>query len=369
MSNRVFTCKINNKECFDFRVMRTLCLVIVILCCSVFATAQIKYEVTTSTFLNVRSYASTDAPVLGTINNRGEVYVYDIANGWAKISYDGGYAYISSDYITKVVDRTSMSQQELREFDLPFWGIGKGNSEWMTYVIVVISVLLFIVRRKRNNTPLEDGLHVFNVILFLSVSVLELAYLSLMGSDAIWFCTPDKVGWLWTIIDFIIFGIIVYNQFMCFFNTLADVEYNSCGSFSKYWGIYSWIWGIIIGVISSFFLPVILPFVGIAFAVCQLVQIVLIFRGVLSKGGWGHAFLCLVVYLLGSLSTVLILVHFVVLLLIVVVGYFVLKVIGSASSLSSKGCCRSCGHYNNNYCLYHCIDIYDPDCKTCNYYK
>lgn len=53
--------------------MRTLCLVIVILCCSVFATAQIKYEVTTSTFLNVRSYASTDAPVLGTINNRGEV--------------------------------------------------------------------------------------------------------------------------------------------------------------------------------------------------------------------------------------------------------------------------------------------------------
>lgn len=155
----------------------------------------------------------------------------------------------------------------------------------MTYVIVVISVLLFIVRRKRNNTPLEDGLHLFNVILFLSVSVLELAYLSLMGSDAIWFCTPDKVGWLWTIIDFIIFGIIVYNQFMCFFNTLADVEYNSCGSFSMYWGIYSWIWGIIIGVISSFFLPVILPFVGIAFAVCQLVQIVLIFRGVLSKEG------------------------------------------------------------------------------------
>ncbi|MEI3134916.1 MAG: SH3 domain-containing protein [Phocaeicola sp.] len=97
--------------------MRTLCLVIVILCCSVFATAQIKYEVTTSTFLNVRSYASTDAPVLGTINNGGEVYVYDIANGWAKISYDGGYAYISSDYITKVVDRTSMSQQELREFE------------------------------------------------------------------------------------------------------------------------------------------------------------------------------------------------------------------------------------------------------------
>lgn len=98
------------------------------------------------------------------------------------------------------------------------------------------------------------------------------------------------MGWLWTFIDFIIFGIIAYNQFMCFFNTLADVEYNSYGSFSKYWGIYSWIWGIIIGVISSLFFPVILPFVGIAFVVCQLVQNSIDIQGSVAERRMGACF-------------------------------------------------------------------------------
>lgn len=369
MSNRVFTCKINNKECYDIRVMKTLCLTILLLCCGIIATAQNKYEVTTNTFLNIRSYASTDAPVLGTIDNGGEVYVCEIVDGWAKITYGGGYAYVSSDYITKVVDSVPVSAQKSGGFDLSSFCIGKGDAKWLVYIITVLSILLFIVRKKRNDTPLEDGLHVFNVILFLSVAVIELVYLSFMGSDAVWFCIPDKVGWLWTIVDFIIFGIIVYNQFMCFFDTLADVEYNSYGSFDKRWGIYSWTWGIVIGVISGIFFPAALPFVGIAFAVCQLVQLVLIFKGVVPQGGWGHAFLCLAVYLLGSLSTVLILAHFVVLLLIVVVGYFILRLIGNASSSSSRGCCRSCSHYGSNYCSYHSINIYEPDNKTCDYYR
>ncbi len=70
--------------------MRVFIWLIFNLCCCLFLTAQTKYEVTTNTFLNIRSSASVDAPVVGTIDRGGEVDVYTIENGWAKIAFDDG---------------------------------------------------------------------------------------------------------------------------------------------------------------------------------------------------------------------------------------------------------------------------------------
>ena len=129
---------------------------------------------------------------------------------------------------------------------------------------------------------------------------------------------------------------------MCYFNTLVDVEYNSGGGFDKRWGLYSWAGGIITAILSGIFFPTALlsgiffptalPFILIAFVICQLIQIVLIFKGTLPYGGVGNAFLCTAVYLLGSLASILILAHFVVLLIIVLVAYFILSIIGKTSS-------------------------------------
>ena len=161
--------------------------------------AQTKYEVTANTFLNIRSYADADAPVLGTVDKGGKLDVYEISNGWAKIAYDGGYAYVSSTYLKKVQAVSSVSPiNDNRAFDFSSWGISKGGVEWMAYLIVGLSVVLFLIRKSRGDAPLEDSenLYRINWILFLVVAVIELVYVTIMGSDSIWFCIPDKVGWL-----------------------------------------------------------------------------------------------------------------------------------------------------------------------------
>lgn len=339
-----------------------------LLCCCLLAVAQTKYEVTANTFLNIRSYADASAPVLGTVDKGGKVDVYEIANGWAKIGYDGGYAYVSADYLRKI-ENTATVQSTSTGYDFSSWSFSKGGAEWMAYVIAGLSIILFFIRKMRGEDPLNDSgnLYVINWILFLVVAILELVYVAIMGSDSIWFCIPDKVGWLWTIIDFFIFGFIVYNQFMCFFNTLEDTAYNSYGSFDRRWGIYSWVGGIVGAIITGIFFPVAVPFVLIAFVICQIIQIVLIFRGVMPKGGLGYAFLCTVVYLLGSISTVLILAHFVVLLVIVLIGYFVLSLISASNKGSSRRCCENCTHYySSGYCNYRDEYISDAGSKVCS---
>lgn len=50
--------------------------------------------------LNVRSYASTNAPVIGKLKRGDSVKVYSINNGFAKIEYRGRTGYVSERYIT-----------------------------------------------------------------------------------------------------------------------------------------------------------------------------------------------------------------------------------------------------------------------------
>lgn len=349
--------------------MRTYLWTIILSCCCLYCAAQTEYKVTARTFLNIRSYASQEAPILGTIDKGGKVEVWEITDGWAKISHDDGYAYVSAKYLKRVGGKAPAASRAERKFHLPSLGLATGKAKWMAYVIAAFSVALFCIRLNRGDSPLDDGLYVANWIVFLATALAELVYLVQMGGDSIWFCIPDTVGWLWTIINFLLFGFVVYNQFLCFFNTLEDVEYNSCGSFDKRWGLYSWAGGIVGGIVTGIFFPAAVAIVAVAFIVCQIVQIVLIFTGIVPRGGLGNAFLCAAVYLFGSLATVLILAHFVVLLIIVLVAYFVLYIIGHSSNRSSGECCANCSYYSGGYCSYHHGHVYDVHNKTCDHHS
>ena len=58
------------------------------------------YVVTTSS-LNVRKGPSTTYDILGTFGSGDRINVYSITDGWAKISYNNGIAYVSAKYITE----------------------------------------------------------------------------------------------------------------------------------------------------------------------------------------------------------------------------------------------------------------------------
>lgn len=342
--------------------MKTLCLTLVLALCSVIALAQEKYEVTASSSLNIRSEASASALVLGKLEKGAIVTVLEISNGWAKIDYNESYGFISAQYIKRAGSQAAVASPEAGPGNIKF---SMGFSKAMVYIVLALSAALYFIRRKRDGDPLVDNLYVANVVIFLVTCVVEIAYVLAVADDATWFCSPSRVGWLWTIVNFVIFAFVVYNQIMCLLNTLQDVQYNSYASFDWQWGIYSWPIAAVAGIICGFIFQPGVTIVGILLLIAQLVQIYIIFKNVVPEGGWLRALLCTVVYLAGAIATLSVLVHFIVLLIVVLVGYVVLYILGQGSGGSSRPC-STCVHLSGGYCSQGGGRISNPSGTTCS---
>jgi hypothetical protein len=153
--------------------------------------------------------------------------IYEISNGWAKIRVNNGYAYVSAQYIkarpdlnpkTEVKKSTHSGKFGNLSFNFSF-GIGEAKAKNMVFGIAILSLLLYIISWLREDELSTNNiLYVSNLIIFLLVVIMEIVYIVEMQSSTLWFCDPSRVGWLWTIIDFLIFGGIVYNQILCLFN-------------------------------------------------------------------------------------------------------------------------------------------------------
>ncbi len=347
-----------------------ICILFLLILGTLTMYGQQNYIVNVNTYLNVRNNANENAEVIGTLKNGETVCVYDFNGNWAKISYKNGYGYINREYIHLVSAHSSnKTSKKTKTFSLD---INKGlfnsfpvSREWI-YVIILLSGILFIIRLIRKEKHLEGKLHLFNWIIFTLACIAEIIYILCVQDDVIWFCIPDKVGWVATIINFLLFGFIVYNQLMCLFNTLTDVQYNSYAVFDWRWGIYSWPAAVLAGLICGFFFQPGLMIVGILFLIAQIIQLVIVFKNVVPKGGIGHAILCSSVYSIGSIATFLALVHFLILLVIVLVALFILSIIGKVQEAENNKRCSNCSHLSGSYCYKRGETIYNPSSKVCN---
>lgn len=96
--------KINNKqkgEKFPIIYFKTFVFLLFINLASN-VMGQEKYEVISTSRLNVRNKPSTNSSVIGTLNPHEQIDVYSIIDSWAKISYKSRMAYVSSKYIRKI---------------------------------------------------------------------------------------------------------------------------------------------------------------------------------------------------------------------------------------------------------------------------
>ncbi|GAA0699462.1 hypothetical protein GCM10008904_04710 [Paraclostridium ghonii] len=66
--------------------------------------APSKTKVVTATSLNVRSGASTNSSVMGSLKQNEKVEVISESNGWSKIKYNGKEGYVSSSYLKDYSD-------------------------------------------------------------------------------------------------------------------------------------------------------------------------------------------------------------------------------------------------------------------------
>ncbi len=88
--------------------------------------------------LNIRSKASTKAKVLGTLSKGDAVKVYSIDGDWAKISYDGGTAYVAAKYLAEMgtisVAKTSSSSSSGSSGGGSGSSSGGGSSDIMVWL-------------------------------------------------------------------------------------------------------------------------------------------------------------------------------------------------------------------------------------------
>ena len=314
---------------------RLLLSFITVLCSVILLNAQERYEVISSSSLNVRSYASTSGQVIGTLNSGTVVNVYEINGDWAKIIHNGRYGYISSKYIRKSLpqseEKVVTSQTVERESAKTY------NVEWMIWVILGLTIVLSIVNKKVRDGYILVGTEYFlNSALFLLICIFECIYFIKMGDERVWFCMPDEIGWIGAIIGFIAFGWVVYTQIFGYFDVIRDIKYNA-GDFNMKLGLYSWPVAIVLGLIASFAgWDGVINWIIAILVVCQIIQIVIIYVQVEEKGGAAHAVFACFVYLLASIATILITLQFIQLLIIVAIALFVICALASGSSKSSS---------------------------------
>lgn len=318
-------------------------LLFLILACLFFlpSFAQSQYVVTAESSLNVRSAASSGAGVIGKLQKGDKITVLYVSNGWARIDYNGRAGYVTQKYIKQCPSQSTTSQNEKKESNFSFSSFdldkyATGDVEWMIFVIAALLLILRVLYRIfEKDVAFIQSNRTLLAVFFLIIVGLELVYLIMMGSDAIWFCMPDTVGWLWAIIGFCAFGYIIFAQLMCLAITIAyssDINlFEDCK-----WGVYSWIGFAIAGVIMGFadwgeYAWILITALGI----CQLIQMYLIYKEVYPYQGVLWALLCILIYILGSIATMWMIVCWVMLLIIIilciVIGLFVLKVFFSSS--------------------------------------
>ncbi len=303
----------------------TLCLIIA---------AQTSYTITSSSPLNVRNDASPTAEIIGTLPSGSQVDVYDIENGWARILYKDFYAYISANHIATTEPLTPLELEEIKVsegWSLDFLTLGNNiDGRWLLIPIIALIIFMNFVRRSNNNFLHGAWYHTM-WIMFLGVCILEIVYLSIMGWRAIWFCSPDTVGWLVTIISFCAFAWLLFMQIKNYFRTLDDIEYNTSGYYDRRIGFYSWLGTPIALIVMGMIYEPAVDYVLYAGILCQIIQIVLIFRAVVPRSGWWNAIMATAVYMLGGLATLLFVAHFLRLLIIAIVAFVLLMIFFAGS--------------------------------------
>lgn len=345
---------VESKNTINLLIMKHFYLLLLFFSLSVsLCFAAQEYQVKVKTTLNVRSQPDAKSPLLGTLSNGDHIEVYDISNGWAKIKFQNKDAYISSDFISPAYQPTSSYSDTFRS--------SNDLKSTIVYIILGLTAIAFLIRKIKTVEEAEGGTLVFSYLILLSICALELYYFIGLGGDT-WFCSPNTVGWIWTIINFFIFGGVLFIQILFFLDVLAGLQYNS--RYIDYrTGFYSIGIAAALCILGYFFFEEHLYIVGIALGIAQLVQIFFIFREN-GTSYLGYSLASTLLYLVATAATLITLIHFIMLLIVAIIAWVVLMAIGSSSGRT----CSSCRSYDSNgYCHYR--QRYVSSGSSCNKYE
>lgn len=348
------------------KIKRLLLFVLLVLsACINTAYADNKCIVNVNSNLNVRFYPSKSGKILGTLNNGDTIDVYSIDNnGWAEVYFNGETGYVKAKYLTEIDTESKNNADEnasSSNIDVDFnnlmeymsTGFDKTNNLMFFYIALALWIIGTLCFKEFEELCKLPKRAYFTSSCFLLTFIFEIIYFFTYDDDVTWFCSPDKVGWGWTVINFLIFGFVTYKQCIIFIQLLWTDDYLGDREGNYLLGIFSYPVAFVALLISNFFFDneydVI---IAVIFLLCHVVQIgIIIYQGVTNNSHPINIVLSVAIYITGLIATTILLFNFLILLVIVLIAIFFLNALGH-KGVSSKYC-SNCSHYSNGYCNRH----------------
>lgn len=278
------------------------------------------YIVASRNSLNIREGAGTKYGIIGKISPKDTVNVIEIESYWAKIKYQNKEAYVSSKYIIPI---RSNKKKSAKEF---FQGIGAlFNQGPISYLPLLIISTLLITLLLRNIFSKHHYLTrlIIGYIGIMGICAMELIFfLGYFGEP--WFCFPDNVGWVWSIINFILYGFVLLQQIRL---GLDIIEEMSCDkSLNLQVGVYSYIVVAILGIIFWLANVDMTYYLFGGLIVAQIIQVIINFR--LIKH-FLRAFMISLLFIIVSLTVIVSSIYFILMLICIIIFFSILHAVFS----------------------------------------
>lgn len=336
-------------------VFKKCVLLVVFLVLSAFAlNAQDYYRVVSSKRLNVRSEATSQSEIIAQLEPGEEFLVYAWDGYWAQTYINGQYGYVYSDYIEYLRPYSQPVAQEKTKSSETFLDVlpdfeeykDESTSKLLFYSslgLLIVSLIIVLLIKKVDNIEVWMSIA---AVLFVGCSICEFTYI-IFSPNPLWFCSPSVVGWIWTIVNFLLFGVFVVVQCFMFVAILKFIE--SRGGYDSYLPI-SIIGVPIIVIVFILFTMFWKDSINIVFYIggaLLLLQLALILYKSFQEECMGIGLLMSLFYLIGMIGTVMTLIAFVVLFIIaalILIGVCIVLAMlagGASGSGRSRGASRT----------------------------
>lgn len=260
--------------------------------------------------------------ILGTSDDRKWYQVKFMENG----QYQTGYisadhiSIISGDGFNEDVDNEE-NEKQANDKDAEFnksvsYSISKQSIHidawshqvnWLVYVCLALVFLCAAFCSNVTDEGLEEkALFYFVSGLFIVLSLLTIFYIS-GHVDPLWFVWPDKVGWLWTIINGVLLLAFIINYIFVLIKLLGASNYHGDRNCYYMFGLYSQVVTGGLWVVLVLFKSTWADYMLWALIICQILQVALyIINNARVGGDWGNLWFTLVIYFIGLYCSTLI---------------------------------------------------------------
>lgn len=170
------------------------------------------YTVNTKSKLNMRSGPGKSYSLVTQVKPGATVTMIEDKGGdWVKVECNGSKGYVMKEYLVLSGQKSVPSKSSKYSIsDDP-------QNKWLLWAIVVLFGILIV-----NNICEITENRFFVGVIYLSLPSAIILY-SLTTPDAMWFCDPDVVGWIKTIINVILLIIALMVCWSTFWGTITDV--------------------------------------------------------------------------------------------------------------------------------------------------